>query len=650
MNPSGINRALLNRRRFLAAVGSLTLAGAPGCSTPLRLGGSLRLATFSCDVTPPLGHPLMGGGIAPASAVSDPLHARGLVLLGAGSPIVIVSIEWCEIRNEAYERWRKALARAAGTDKVRVLVTSVHVHDAPIADLGAERILKEAGAAGSVCDLEFHEGAVQRAGEALRRALPNAVRVTRIGMGQARVERVASNRRYESREGRPAFDRMSTTRDAHAREAPEGLIDPYLKTLSFWDEGKALAAVHGYATHPMSQYGRGNVSSDFVGLALRKFAAQTPGAQQIYVSGCSGNVTAGKFNDGADANRELLAEGIHHAMQNAWETTRTAPLREVRFRSTPLRFEPRESDGFGEAELRRRLETDPKPFGQCLAALGLSWRKRTETGLPIDLPLVDFGPAQLVLLPGEAYVEYQLLAQQLRPESFVMAMGYGECATGYIPVQQHWRENDTNLNDWCWVTPGSEQVLRSGLAKILSREYPVAGEGGGRRVGADGSVRSSLPARSGPGPLFDRLQLLELGLGAVMFVERIAAADEPVPRGRCAIAKGATDEFRVHGLPGHDIRQRGWVRQDHPAETDHVRPPLLENGLRHMRQILLQIAVGGADHQRSGPRPSAPVEMRLHLADDLDLACHPDKRVFRRLVPIARGIGRGPLDMRVVVR
>ena len=35
-------------------------------------------------------------------------------------------------------------------------------------------------------------------------------------------------------------------------------------------------------------------------------------------------------------------------------------------------------------------------------------------------------PAQLVLLPAESYVEYQLLAQKLRPDDFVLVMGYGE--------------------------------------------------------------------------------------------------------------------------------------------------------------------------------------------------------------------------------
>src|SRR5438132_1289456 len=83
-----------NRREALGAV-AVGLAWGPLAAAPRE---ALRLATFSADVTPPTGHPLMGGGIAPAREVVDPLFARGFVLLGVGAPIVLAAIDWCEIR------------------------------------------------------------------------------------------------------------------------------------------------------------------------------------------------------------------------------------------------------------------------------------------------------------------------------------------------------------------------------------------------------------------------------------------------------------------------------------------------------------------------------------------------------------------------
>ena len=127
----------------------------------------------------------MGGGIAPVQKIDDPLFTHGFVLLGAGKPVVLAVVDWCEIRNDAYERWRTLLAEAAGTLPERVLVSSVHQHDAPIADLEAQRLLQKHKAAGSICDLKFHERTVQRVATALRDAVRKPRPVSHVGIGQA---------------------------------------------------------------------------------------------------------------------------------------------------------------------------------------------------------------------------------------------------------------------------------------------------------------------------------------------------------------------------------------------------------------------------------------------------------------------------------
>jgi hypothetical protein len=156
-------------------------------------------------------------------------------------------------------------------------------------------------------------------------------------------------------------------------------------------------------------------------------------------------------------------------MAAAWKATRRHPFTKLEFRSVPYRLEPRSDKGFSVEELRKRLTASGRPFDHCLAALGLSWRKRADNGHQLDLPVLDFGFAHLLLLPGEAYVEYQLIAQRLRPDSFVVALGYGECATGYVPTEQAVKENDANLRDWCWVAPGAEKVLTAAIKEGLRR-------------------------------------------------------------------------------------------------------------------------------------------------------------------------------------
>jgi hypothetical protein len=429
-------------------------------------GPSLKAAAFSAEVTVPLRHGMMGGAWLSRS-VADPLEAHGFVLLGSEAPVVFVAVDWCEIRNDAYDRWQTVLAEAAGTRPDHVVVSAVHQHDAPVADLEAERLLRARGLAGTICDPAFHEQAVQRVAQALRHSLKTARPFTHLGIGQARVEKVASNRRYVRPDGSVRFDRTSRTRDVQAIAADEGLIDPWLKTFSLWNQDTPLVAVSFYAVHPMSYYGEGDVSADFPGLARRRRQKETPGVEQIYCSGCSGNITAGKYNDGAPENRILLADRLRAAMAAAWRDTRRQPVSRFDFHVTPLRLEPRNDRGFTVAALQSRLTPATPPFQQCLAAMGLSWRLRADAGHRIGLSVLDFGRAQLLLLPGESYVEYQLAAQQARPECFVCVAGYGEAACGYVPTEKHIAEGDPNLADWSWVAPGSEAPLRAAIRAAL---------------------------------------------------------------------------------------------------------------------------------------------------------------------------------------
>ncbi len=98
--------------------------------------------------------------------------------------------------------------------------------------------------------------------------------------------------------------------------------------------------------------------------------------------------------------------------------------------------------------------------------MSLSSRNRIAKGQTIDLPCLDFGPAQIVVFPGEAFVGYQLLAQKLRPDSFVMSIGYGECWPGYIPTKSAFEEGFNH--DWRWVSRGCEKRITSALTALLN--------------------------------------------------------------------------------------------------------------------------------------------------------------------------------------
>ena len=177
-------------------------------------------------------------------------------------------------------------------------------------------------------------------------------------------------------------------------------------------------------------------------------------------------MTAGKYNDGSPDNRPVLAERMYQAMKKSWESTVKRPLRTVEFRTTQLQLKFNDHEKFATAALKKTLADSKQDIRErILAAMGLSSLQRIARGQGIEMPCLDFGDAQLVLFPGEAFVGYQLLAQKMRPDSFVMSIGYGECWPGYVPTKAAFDDNFGH--SWRWVAPGAEAPMRAAMERVL---------------------------------------------------------------------------------------------------------------------------------------------------------------------------------------
>ena len=222
----------------------------------------LRVAPFEFDVTPPLGTPLMDGGVAAAAEIKTPLTARGVVLLGvAGGPVVLCSVDWVSICNESHDRLRTALARGCGSTPDRVALHTVHQHDAPGCDSATERLLESHGLGGLGMVEPYMPDIALRFEAATRTARSSGgTPVTHIGTGVAEVDRVASNRHIMGADGLVRLQRNSSTgTNPEAAAAPEGVIDRNLQVLGMWCGENAIVSLSYYATHPMCGYGQGSV-------------------------------------------------------------------------------------------------------------------------------------------------------------------------------------------------------------------------------------------------------------------------------------------------------------------------------------------------------------------------------------------------------
>lgn len=424
----------------------------------------LHLATFRFDVTPPMGHSLCGGWIKPVVGVDDPLEAIGIVLLGEEAPIVICAVDWCGILNDAHIAWREALAEAAHTTPDRVAVHAVHQHNAPFVCLESERLVSAAGDLPHVVDMKFFGECLQRGGEAVKESLGRTRPVSHLAYGTAKVEQVASNRRLLGPDGKVQHSRTSACKDEKIRALPEGLIDPILRTVSFHDGDQKLAALSYYATHPMSYYGDGRVSSDFVGLARKRRQREEPAATHIYFTGCSGNVTAGKYNDGSPQARVELTDRMHQALVRSEEKPTRQTIGPVAWKTSEVFLPARESTVNLESMVTRK---DESLANRIRPAMELSWHRREEAReKPIVISSLHLGDVSLLHLPAECFVEYQLWAQQTHPDRFVATAAYGDGGPWYVPIEKAYPQGGYEVSV-AFCSPGVDGQLREAIQQVL---------------------------------------------------------------------------------------------------------------------------------------------------------------------------------------
>ncbi len=185
MKSSFINYPFL----FILFIGSILSTGSfaqiDSVTSGEQLLTELTVSTFDIDATPPVGSYLAYDKMENAGELG--LRARGLVLLGNGKPIVLCAVDWLGIANEGQDAFKKALAEAAGTDIGRVVLHTLHQHDAPVCDFSAERILKKIKIDTQSFNGDFPRELIKRLQDAVKKSVKMAQPVSHYSVGAAPV-------------------------------------------------------------------------------------------------------------------------------------------------------------------------------------------------------------------------------------------------------------------------------------------------------------------------------------------------------------------------------------------------------------------------------------------------------------------------------
>jgi hypothetical protein len=290
-------------------------------------------------------------------------------------------------------------------------------------------------------------------------------------------------------------------------------------SLSFWDKTGPIAVLTSYACHPQSYYRLGYPSPDFPGIARFIRSQSWPHTLHVHFNGAGGNITAGKYNDGAWENRMVLANRLADGMKEALDKTVKKPLSDadIGWSSTPVRLPL--APHLKADELIAKLKATP-PKGYISYGDQLAWLRRHESGHQIDVTCLRVGDSRMLHLPGELFVEYQLAAKAMRPDLRVAVAAYGDYGPGYIGStcayeQGGYEVGPTSSN----VAPHVEPVLLEAMKRLLeAKDAPAALPAAPSR-----ELPKPSPSRDPAGVKFMKFELKDAKLINVLSVIRAKA-------------------------------------------------------------------------------------------------------------------------------
>lgn len=280
---------------------------------------------------------------------------------------------------------------------------------------------------------------------------------------------VASNRRvHRDESGKVIAMRGSSCTDPKLIALPDGLIDPFLKTVAFFNGEKKLAALHYYATHPMSYYADGRCTSDFAGLARKQRQLDEPDCLHVYFTGCAGNISAGKYNDGSKPVRPILTKRLYDGIVASEAKLERAAVKSDSLAWKTAEILPPPLKSLHAEKLAQQISTKTNPVvGRNRPSYMLSWLRRVEKRTPIVLSSLHLGGAKLLHLPAESFIEYQLRAQSFAKDHFVCTAAYGDGGPWYIPVKEEYPNGGYEVSV-AFCEPEIDDVLTEGMTRILA--------------------------------------------------------------------------------------------------------------------------------------------------------------------------------------
>lgn len=418
----------------------------------------LKLAASVIDITPPDGQVI--GMVMPEKTekLLDPLFGRLYLLDDGEKRFLAVSLDYCGTTGEVNNKWRHALAKAAGTSFDMTVMHSIHQHDSPFINVPvSERLYPTA-------DFSWLDPMLKKLTDAAAELEKKLVPVAKIGWSETRIHGYASNRRVPMPDGTIAT-RYSRCVVPEIRERPVGDIDPMLRTLGFYGaDGTLLASWNFYATHPQVGNEGRRYGCDAPGEAMKLMKAAIPGAVHSPFNGCLGNVTAGKYSDVYDVAANIrnigkkMADGI------------LLNLKAQDMADAPEKMEwYQEAFPFPERILTDEMLATRSPLQRECLIEAHKWAAANSPEM-YPLSMLKLGDIRLFWLQGELFIEYQIWMQSQIPDERICVAG--NCGDDFYYVGTAEALNNPGgyeVQGFCRTLPEFEELFKNTFNSIVEK-------------------------------------------------------------------------------------------------------------------------------------------------------------------------------------
>ena len=255
---------------------------------------TLKVGYARVNINPMLGIGVHGYYVPRyAKGFLDDLEASAMALCCDGTPVLLISIDNCEIYLDTANRFRTAIAKAAGISTSNIFLTSTHTHTGPLVD--------------PTTAFDADEQLISTYADFLQQRLCDLavlaiadMKPARMGFAVGRApDRIAYIRRYRMKDGTTMT--CPPVNDPNI-DHPLGELDQRVNVLRFDRDGADSIVILNYGVHADTVNGD-LISADWPGWTRSVAEKVLDGTKCMCIVGAQGDVgSTNVFPSGGDMN------------------------------------------------------------------------------------------------------------------------------------------------------------------------------------------------------------------------------------------------------------------------------------------------------------------------------------------------------------